>query len=724
MKKSFFVLVLVFAIVLLLTTVGVAGEGKEKVDVCHITGTIVDHGEEVPIGHVINIAESAYEAHINHGDPTIWDVISLPDGKEACTPFRLMDDCTAGTPFKMSRPGPAVNTLRIQFIAGGDPQCWGGSWYWENQKLHIARTRTVAYDIDVIENNKPNFMGIVMAGDLTNSDDYHEMVNYRQLYENSYPGQYAGCGKNSLGQCVCPTDTNYYSGPARVESPVFSLVGNHDGSRGVNYIRHRMEGSGALFDGKDVYGNDISNYYKENYAWEWGSVHCIALGCWAFDGDATKKEWLKEHLKQIGKKKPILLFQHYGFDTSDWSLDNKKAFINVICDREGSDDVCNPYNVVALFTGHTHKFDFIEDILDGQGPRDIPNFISDDAGMGTYDSAGYYFVTMDVDQEGNGHISVSERRFGGDGDKVVGYFIDWDASWGSAISTFYTPSFIRFTQGEPNNSGTGENCCEMLNNGRYNDVPCEREYHALCYDWMSDHYTFSEANVKFEDAWDACNYPFTIFTEPKTPGEQRRILDQMQSQGVNNIWVNYSDQRKEGHFEEIPFFKQYFSSSQPNNGDLVPDWSFGENCAHLEKHPDGTINLNDTDCETGYSRFQCWDVANNTFMVSEAKGYWAQGWDVCTAEGYEFNSPTYPGFYEKMLNEISCSHLQHDGWPCRSCFFAYCKKEEDIPYIVVHGFWKLIQAIRHAEPDESPSAEMLKMVDTLEKQMEEYDDKT
>lgn len=673
MKKSFFVLVLVFAIVLLLTTVGVAAEGKkkgkEKIDVCHITGTIVDHGEEVPIGHVINIAESAYEAHIKHGDPPIWDVVSLPDGSEVCTPSGLITtDCTTGTPYKMSRPDPPYNTLRIQFIVAGDPQCWGGSWYWEDQRKHIARTRTVAYDIDLRENNKPNFVGIVMAGDLTNGNDYHEMVNFRQLYENSYPGLTAGCGRNWLYQCVCPTDLDYYSGPARVESPVFPLLGNHDGNRGVHYIQHRLEGSHALFDGKDVYGNEIINYYKENYAWEWGSVHCLSLGPWAFDGSYynQKKSWLEKHLEDIGKEKPILLFQHYGFDGFSqedrwWTDAEREAFINVICDREDSNDVCNPYNVVALFTGHAHAFRYIGDILGGDGPRAIPNFVVDTAGDDT--TAGYYFVTMEVDQEGDGNITVRERRFSGDGDKVVGDFIDWDASWGVSTAFSYPPSFIRFQQGEPNNSGTGEDCCEIKYNGRYNDFSCDDVRYALCYNWRDDVYTFSAERVKlkWEDAWDACNYPYTIFTEPKTPGEQRRILDQMQLQGYDRIWVNYSDQRKEGHFEEIPFFKQYFFSGQPDNGGSVPRRNFGENCADLAQNPSGQIGMSDTNCDTHYNRFQCWDVTNQKFVVSEAKGYWAQGWDVCAAEGYEFNFPSSVGYYEKMLTEISYFFDEYSG---------------------------------------------------------------
>lgn len=685
MKKSFFVLVFVFAIVLLLTTVGVAGEGmekgKEKVDVCHITGVY----DDVPIGHVINIAKSALPAHIKHGDPEVWEVVTLPDGKEVCIASEsLTTTGTSGTPYKMSRPH-LNNTLRIKFIVAGDSQYWGGVLPNDDR---LARQRTVAYDIDLQENTN-DFMGIVMVGDLTNSDEYHQIVAFRQMYECNYKGYTSGCIPKWWGT-DCDLDNGdyvYYSGRVRVESKTYPLLGNHDDNRGVNYIQHRMEDSNALFDGKDVYGNQIINYCKENYAWEWGSVHCLSLGPWAFDGSYynEKKSWLKEHLEDIGKEKPILLFQHYGFDGFSkedrwWNDADREAFINVICDRESSDDVCNPYNVVALFTGHAHAFDYISDILDpdddgplnGQGPRAIPNFVVDDAGVEGGD-AGYYFVTLEVDEDGKGTTTVHKRIFKGPGTDrdwddphgddltYIELGLDdhpngWDIDWQKDYKIWsYLPSFIRFRLGEPNNADDNQDCVAMESSGRYVDLNCGSEYHALCYDWMEDVYTITEEKMlqlNPGNAWNFCSGS-EIFTEPKTPGEQRRILDLMQEQGVERIWVNYSDQRKEGHFEEIPFFKQYFSSSQPNNGDLVPDWSFGENCAHLEKHPDGTINLNDTDCETGYSRFQCWDVANHTFMVSEAKGYWAQGWEVCAAEGYEFNFPSSVYYYQKMLNEIS-----------------------------------------------------------------------
>ena len=64
---------------------GIALAGQEKIDVCHITGTFDFGSGEVPVGHVIGIADPAWPAHEEHGDPAAWALISDADGNEYCT---------------------------------------------------------------------------------------------------------------------------------------------------------------------------------------------------------------------------------------------------------------------------------------------------------------------------------------------------------------------------------------------------------------------------------------------------------------------------------------------------------------------------------------------------------------------------------------------------------------------------------------------------------------
>ena len=62
-----------------------AAAGQERIAVCHITG-VYDFGSgPVPIGHVISIAEPAYQSHIDHGDLETWQMRSLPNGRMVCT---------------------------------------------------------------------------------------------------------------------------------------------------------------------------------------------------------------------------------------------------------------------------------------------------------------------------------------------------------------------------------------------------------------------------------------------------------------------------------------------------------------------------------------------------------------------------------------------------------------------------------------------------------------
>lgn len=84
MKKLLTILTLCTLFFLPATPAALAGQAK--IDVCHITGTYdFGHGA-VPIGHVITIADPAYEEHRNHGDPEQWVLTTLPDGKTICRP--------------------------------------------------------------------------------------------------------------------------------------------------------------------------------------------------------------------------------------------------------------------------------------------------------------------------------------------------------------------------------------------------------------------------------------------------------------------------------------------------------------------------------------------------------------------------------------------------------------------------------------------------------------
>lgn len=99
--------------------------------------------------------------------------------------------------------------------------------------------------------------------------------------------------------------------------------------------------------------NEILSYHpsSRNYSWTDKGVHFLNLQ--TFGGDTTyclsSLEWLKDNLqKNASDGKPVVVVQHYGFD--DWAIEwwpsetRKQLF-----------DILEPYNVKAMFVGHTHE---------------------------------------------------------------------------------------------------------------------------------------------------------------------------------------------------------------------------------------------------------------------------------------------------------------------------------------------------------------------------------
>jgi cytolysin (calcineurin-like family phosphatase) len=112
------------------------------------------------------------------------------------------------------------------------------------------------------------------------------------------------------------------------------------------------------------------------YSWNWGRLHLVNLNTWAGEpfrwvqGIGTNPggyksnegwEWLKADLKahadKYGAKAPIIIFQHYGYDGAGTSA-APRGYGKVWWsqgDRDAFEDIIAPYNVIALFTGHSHE---------------------------------------------------------------------------------------------------------------------------------------------------------------------------------------------------------------------------------------------------------------------------------------------------------------------------------------------------------------------------------
>lgn len=233
-------------------------------------------------------------------------------------------------------------------------------------------------------------LGVVMAGDLTTFGQAEELGAYRLLYE---PGTSA--------------DSIAY--------PVYHGLGNHDvnpddlsnAQRMFDYVGNRM-----------VCGVSMDSA-SHSYSWDWNQVHIIQLNEWAgYQSDSNPAcpacprvissglPWLAQDLNnQVGNSgRPVILVQHLGCDSMSLSGSNGSAGTPTTCedadlgikpwwsaaDRKAFLDVIKPYNVIGLFTGHTHVAEVhrVYDLKDRSGNEVIrlDNFVN--GAGGTNDTGG------------------------------------------------------------------------------------------------------------------------------------------------------------------------------------------------------------------------------------------------------------------------------------------------------------------------------------------------
>jgi hypothetical protein len=276
----------------------------------------------------------------------------------------------------------------------------------------VKRNRKVIDDIN-IDCRTAGCLGVIHMGDMIDTNNLQNLVAFRQLYEATYPGQNGGA-------IAGEPDDDYiaYSQLHRIEKPVFPGIGNHDVSKSyigwpyaIDYIRDLVVDAPGI----------LSHYRNVAYAWRWGRYVFIQLGLWAGDCefessaciDYDKLRWLEAWLKEnVGDSGDgVLIFQHYGWDDDStaknsngdalwWSNFQRQLEVNVLCRRdinnEDSNALCDPYNVIAIFTGHKHDqaFPWAYGGVDSQGEKvHFRNIVFRDSGA-EGDHFGYSIVYL------------------------------------------------------------------------------------------------------------------------------------------------------------------------------------------------------------------------------------------------------------------------------------------------------------------------------------------
>lgn len=109
--------------------------------------------------------------------------------------------------------------------------------------------------------------------------------------------------------------------------PLYEVIGNHDGP----YVDARVDERHAPVG-------------FAPYTWECGPVHMVAL--WTYSTIAISA-WLEAHLDGLGAQRPVVIYQHFGFDAFAlqwWTAEERDSLYAAI---EG-------HNVLGIFHGHTH----------------------------------------------------------------------------------------------------------------------------------------------------------------------------------------------------------------------------------------------------------------------------------------------------------------------------------------------------------------------------------
>lgn len=181
-------------------------------------------------------------------------------------------------------------------------------------------------------------LGLINTGDLIDSGDktggaYPAMQKFEW---ERYKKDYGLTGKDG-----------------KLPYPVFEVHGNHDGPQGDTFIVEEIIKRNASRPG--VVHKSTNGLH---YSWDWGPLHCVNLGMFAGVGDKRRKdhhyapresmEFLRADLAgRVGKSgRPIVISFHLhpNCPEYDWPAEDLKSFWAAI----------QPYNVVALFHGHTH----------------------------------------------------------------------------------------------------------------------------------------------------------------------------------------------------------------------------------------------------------------------------------------------------------------------------------------------------------------------------------
>ncbi|WP_018691931.1 hypothetical protein [Algicola sagamiensis] len=115
-----------------------------------------------------------------------------------------------------------------------------------------------------------------------------------------------------------------------------------------------------------------------------------------------------------------------------------------------------------------------------------------------------------------------------------------------------------WAEGEPNNTGGREHCAVLNQDGRFNDISCDKQFAYACYHFSENTWKITTQKGTFQTGQQICQASFGsdyAFSVPHTAPQLIELLQlrqQIDREG-HQLWLNYSDFSIEGRWK----FDQY-----------------------------------------------------------------------------------------------------------------------------------------------------------------------
>ncbi len=334
----------------------------------------------------------------------------------------------------------------VRFVVTSDLHYFRESYNLSDQINHVAHINEYGA--------QKNIAAVVLAGDFLTGKGDAKLGAYRLMWE-----------KDTI--------------PGSIRFPVYLGLGNHDtsakGNFGMdndtdaalkvwNYLYTRTlnlhadrNGTGCLVGVDALCLDQFILGGSLNYSWDWHGVHFVQLNTWAGDTDRQYSpalglngmEWLRRDLAHyVGDSgRPVVMIQHYSLNDATqgdgWTSANKSDFKAAIA----------PYNVVAMFSGHSHALEYRSEsnsVKGGTAP--LENFVDGSGGdCGTY---------------GDGGDPCKDATANFLGVRVTDKFLEVGAySWNRTTPTYQDTRMLSANPGYPADLGPGS-CRKRISGGK------------------------------------------------------------------------------------------------------------------------------------------------------------------------------------------------------------------------------------------------------------------